>query len=461
MAKASQNGSERRADTTTKHRTLPIEGSLEKVKGYNTLTIYRMEASPYWYVRYYEDKKIYRRSTKQTNKRDAIKAAQEFFAEIKLAKMNRLPITKRSGFEICARGLLKENKGRVERGEPSQTKHDYDEARLENDLLPYFKKYEVADIDYKVLSGYLSHVNTAERKLSTNSLKVHVSHIKTILRYAQRIGVITALPAFPSLKTIDKPRGWFNSAEYNKLHNTAKARIGTVYNKVGSKGEQQRTITLTEELYDLILFMTNTFIRPTDIRILQHKHIAIVRQPNQYLRLTHPPTKKHSAPVISMPMAIPVYERLLARQRTEGFGGPEDYVFQPQHGDNRDYAMRQLHRQFDQLLKITSLKKDARGEPRSLYSLRHTAIMFRLLHADGLDLLTLARNARTSVEIIDRFYASHLTGEMNVKPLQSHRLEGMEAHAEELKEQIAGGSVERPSPTNPTQKMKKRGRKSE
>jgi hypothetical protein len=33
------------------------------------------------------------------------------------------------------------------------------------------------------------------------------------------------------------------------------------------------------------------------------------------------------------------------------------------------------------------MKKDARGEPRSLYSLRHTAIMFRLLHADGLDLL--------------------------------------------------------------------------
>ncbi|NDH63320.1 MAG: hypothetical protein EBY18_17110 [Alphaproteobacteria bacterium] len=151
-----------------------------------------MEASPYWYVRYYEDQKIYRRSTKQENKRDAIKAAQEFFAEIKLAKMNRLPVTKRSGFELCARGLLKENKARMERGELSKTKQEYDEARLENDLLPYFKKFEVAEIDYKALSGYLTYINTAERKLSTNSLKVHVSHIKTILKYAQRIGVITA-----------------------------------------------------------------------------------------------------------------------------------------------------------------------------------------------------------------------------------------------------------------------------
>jgi len=162
-----------------------------------------------------------------------------------------------------------------------------------------------------------------------------------------------------------------------------------------------------------------------------------------------------------MPMAIPVYERLLARQKEEGFGGREDYVFQPQHADNRDYAMRQLHRQFDQLLKITNLKKDGRGEPRSLYSLRHTAIMFRLLHADGLDLLTLARNARTSVEIIDRFYANYLTGEMNVRPLQSHRLRGMEEHTEELREEIVGGPEGEEAPARTVKKRAKGGRKSD
>jgi hypothetical protein len=45
--------------------------------------------------------------------------------------------------------------------------------------------------------------------------------------------------------------------------------------------------------------------------------------------------------------------------------------------------------------------------------------MFRLLNSEGLDLMTLARNARTSVEMIDRFYASHLTPEMKVTELQS------------------------------------------
>ena len=64
---------------------------------------------------------------------------------------------------------------------------------------------------------------------------------------------------------------------------------------------------------------------------------------------------------------------------------------------------------------------DYLGRKRTLYSLRHTAIMYRLLYGQGIDTLTLARNARTSVQMIERFYASSLTGEMNVGMLQSKR----------------------------------------
>jgi hypothetical protein len=47
--------------------------------------------------------------------------------------------------------------------------------------------------------------------------------------------------------------------------------------------------------------------------------------------------------------------------------------------------------------------------------------MFRLLYGDGIDHLTLAINARTSVDMLERFYVSHLTGEMNIDLLQSKR----------------------------------------
>ena len=64
-----------RVNTTAKHRTLPTAGTLQKVPGYGSLTIYKMAASPYWYARFY-DEKIIRRDLKVTDKREAIKAAK-------------------------------------------------------------------------------------------------------------------------------------------------------------------------------------------------------------------------------------------------------------------------------------------------------------------------------------------------------------------------------------------------
>jgi len=73
------------------------------------------------------------------------------------------------------------------------------------------------------------------------------------------------------------------------------------------------------------------------------------------------------------------------------------------------------------VMRLADLGDDANGESRTLYSLRHTCIMYRLLYGEGVNTLVLARNARTSVEMIDRFYAKPLSGEMNIEMLQSRR----------------------------------------
>ena len=117
--------------------------------------------------------------------------------------------------------------------------------------------------------------------------------------------------------------------------------------------------------------------------------------------------------MVSMPNAVAVYERLLARRQAVGPIRPSDYVFFPAWPD-RQYAIVQMRRQFDLVLKRAGLKVSGRGESRTLYCLRHTAIMERLLNGDKIDVLSLARNARTSVEMIERFYARHLHGEMVV-----------------------------------------------
>lgn len=121
--------------------------------------------------------------------------------------------------------------------------------------------------------------------------------------------------------------------------------------------------------------------------------------------------------------AVPAYRRM--RERYPDAGG-EDYVFLPQY-PNRATASRIIQRQFNLLMEQTGLKHDAVTDTdRSIYSLRHTAICMRIILSQGkINIFNLAKNAGTSVEQIERFYAKHLplSREM-AKNLQSFGGEG-------------------------------------
>ena len=52
------------------------------------------------------------------------------------------------------------------------------------------------------------------------------------------------------------------------------------------------------------------------------------------------------------------------------------------------------------------LKLDREGNRRTAYSLRHTYICMRLM--EGADIYQIAKNCRTSVEMIEKYYASHI-----------------------------------------------------
>jgi len=411
--------------TTTSNRTNPLK--IEKIKGFGTLCIYQLKASKYWWARMYLKGKIIRQTTKvwiDDDKKKAIEKAKQIYFEKQDFVINNEPITKSTGFALIASKLEKENEARFKRKQIAETKITQDKYRLKNDLLPFFKKYQISDIDYSVIEEYFSTINNkSSRKdnpLHTNTLKLHLSHIQQILKLAIKLGVIKSLPVFPSFKTKDEPRSSFSTAEYAKLHRTLASRIGQIQ-KIKDKNDKLiRNVELTQELYDLMIFMTNTFIRPTDIKVLKHSHIDIVRTKNLYLRLNHPTTKSHSNPVVSLEKAVEIYENIVSRQKISKEYSKDGYVFVPKF-DNRNTALRHLQRQFNYLLEITKLKIDGLGNVRTLYSLRHSALMFRLLESQDLDLLTLARNARTSPEMLDRFYLKHYQPEMGIEKIQSQK----------------------------------------
>ncbi len=409
-----------------RHRTHPIRGTISNVEGYpRKLVLYLMEASPYWQVRYFEDGKIFRRSTRTTDKQAAVKRAKEIFADITINRVNGQVVSRLRGrFETVALELMQLQQLRVLRGEVTPATYENDHNRLRRDILPFFGHYEIKSVDYNAVDAYINQIALQTGRgrgglLSSASVQMHLAHIGKILRFAHRRGLIEAVPALPSVKRQERSRDYFTPEEVSRLVATAKSLVGdTDVIRIKRTGKFIRNVEISEDVGDLIEFMLNAFIRPTDLKVLQHQHIAVVRREQTYLRLTQPETKRHSLPMVSMPHAVAVYERLMARRQAIGPIRPSDYVFFPCWTD-RSYAIVQMRRQFDLVLKRAGLKISGRGESRTLYCLRHTAIMERLLNGDKIDVLSLARNARTSVEMIERFYARHLHGEMVVGKIHS------------------------------------------
>jgi integrase len=61
---------------------------------------------------------------------------------------------------------------------------------------------------------------------------------------------------------------------------------------------------------------------------------------------------------------------------------------------------------FKTILDEENLRIDREGQPRTAYSLRHTYICLRLM--EGADIYQIAKNCRTSVEMIEKYYAAHI-----------------------------------------------------
>lgn len=412
-----------------RHRTLPILASISPIANYpSKLRIFKTMASRYWQVRCYLKGRTYTQSLKTTNKQAAISAAKQFF-HIKTAELYSDQVTARGDkspkFADLLPAVLQGLQARVKRGEFAAANIPIFLQRMHNSILPYFGDMTMDQIGYKELSAFMEMMSN--RDLTATTVHQHMVAIRKVFAHAHGNNIITNLPKFPVIKVADKPRGSFSVAEYRDLVRLARQRIGEPVPEVFSKKYRssseilERHGVINADLHWLIRFMVNGFMRPGDIKFLKHKHVTIVRGKHIYLRLNLPETKKHDKPIVTLQPAVFVYERLLAKQRADGYGSPDDYLFLPELQD-RKWLLVAYGWQFMYLQSLAGIAGNAaNGQTRTIYSLRHTAMTFRLLYGGKIDLLTLARNARTSVEMIERFYASNLTAEMNIDLLQGKR----------------------------------------
>jgi hypothetical protein len=412
-----------------RHRTAPIPSSITPVPGYpSKLVIFQTAASHYWQVRCFLKGKTYKQSLRTANRAVALRAARDFF-HAKTAELfgQHLPDRLETGrlFKDMVTPILTNEQARVRRGEFTAAALRILQNRLHKTILPFFGDMVVSDIGYAQLSEFVAKLS--RQGLTSTTIQQHLVATRKVLKHAYTMGVIPNVPSTPAIRVSSNPRGSFSVNEYLLMVRTARQQIGqriavrsTERSRRGAD-KLERYATVSPDQYLLIQFMVNSFVRPSDIKFLQHKHVTVVRGKHTYLRLNLPETKKHDKPIVTLAAAVRIYERLVQINQARGYSSLDDYLFLPELTD-RKRALEFAGYQLQKVLDIAGIGRNvANGNKRTLYSLRHTSITFRLLYGKSIDLVTLARNARTSVEMIEKFYSSNLSAEMNIDLLHGKR----------------------------------------
>lgn len=383
------------------------------------LHVYRRENSRYWQCATYLNRRNHRATTKETNLKLAKDFAINWYMERHTEESRRrrgLPLyetldhnafpadltdrrkkPKSTGptFREAAEAYVKETAVilAAERNPRYMTQTD---LHLRVHLLPFFGDKALTEITAGLIQEYRARravPRTDEsgkvwKRASRSTLHKEIVTLRQVLKCANRKGWLAALPDMSApYKKSGKitHRAWFSPGEYKRLYEASRERA--------ANPKKERWRTASENLHDYILFMVNTGLRPDEALNIEYRDVAIVTDEATGERILEIEVrgKRGVGYCKSMPGAVMPFKRLQKRNN----GQPTDKVFPT--------FQREL---FNALLSELDLRKDREGQSRTAYSLRHTYICLRLM--EGADIYQIAKNCRTSVEMIENFYASHI-----------------------------------------------------
>jgi site-specific recombinase XerD len=366
------------------------------------LSLYKTDASPYWFARIWVsgEKKYVVRSTKEKSRLVAAEVAEELLNDI---KQNRFvdAVPKNRTFDHYGDLLIKEQK-RVAGKKRSKRFAKDDEGyfnKRNNGLNAYFGHRDVASITTKDIREYLNHLDDQRDKpLAPSTKNRYVIVIRKVLNLAYEDGVIDQIPLSPKIPVKDNPRPSFTEQEYKLLLKTAR--------QSAKEEVKVRGVPITMELYYFIIFMTHSFMRPTETEVfaLKHHDITEKQDPRRLDIVVNGKTGHRIATTTKY--APKFYEHITTKIHPNY--NPDDYVFFPDY-PNRSTALRNVNRQFNYLLDRAGLKTTTNGDKRTPYVLRHYALQTRIRKSGGkINIFLLARIAGTSVDQLERFYLKHM-----------------------------------------------------
>ena len=367
------------------------------------LHVYKRPGSHFWQCSAYEAGRNRRVTTKEESLAQAKQVAEDWYLELR-GKL-------RSG-ELKAEKTFREAAAQFEReyeiiteGQRSPRYVQAHKDRLRVHLIPFFGSMGLSEItpgqvqEYRIARNQNSNTG---KPLARSTIHQEIVTLRQVLKTAIRHGWLAHLPDLSApYRSSGKigHRAWFSPEEYRTLYTATRKRA--------RKAKGKRWQWCCEQLHDYVLFMANTGLRPDEAARLEYRDVEIVEDDaidDTILEIVVR-GKRGVGYCMSMPGAVTPFKRIVRRNDPKA---PTERLFPIHH--------REL---LNALLNETGLKFDREGNRRTAYSLRHTYICLRLM--EGADIYQIAKNCRTSVEMIEKYYAVHIRTALDTAAINIRR----------------------------------------
>lgn len=366
------------------------------------------------------------KSCDTSNLGEAVQFAEDLYDNLRFKKLNNLPLKTKTFKQIFDEWFQKADK--------SEDRQEFYQGRAKLYWFPYFGNYKIEEITESIIDDYWpwrkNYYKDNPEKLKGNvkedpaaqSLKMEKTAIQEVLDYAHRRGYIRAVPKInfkPRAKT--ENRATFTKKEYERL--IMEMFMWTVPDAKASDSYQRNMI------YNLIVFLANTGIRPSEYYKIKWKDIIVHSQNGIKLLYINVPenTKTGQRIVVSLPEAYTCYDSIKSFSK---YIKENDYVFTNYDGS----SMKNWTKTYKKKLEELNLYLDDEGNPRPPYSLRHYYATQRLL--DGVSVYDLAKNMGTSVKQIENHYGHVLAIQKTNELIQGADISSLQNYQESEEYQI-------------------------
>lgn len=374
-------------------------------------------------------------STGTDDEAKAREQALKLFYGAEAKAENKLPQSTRK-FRNVAKYAIERMQTEIDGDSGKVTYKDYIRV-IDNYLIPFFGKYDIANINVKLLNQYADWRDakmgleieqrelTKKKKLTKKPTEAKITKQIPKKKFkAKQSTINTHNSALNRVFDEALVHGWITESIKPKLLNKgikSESRGAFTYdeydyitrhlNRWADTGHRKETRDIRELLCDYIGLLVNTGIRAgTEAHNLKWKNIQLVKgkEATPYIAV-NVDGKRGKRELIARDLTIAYLNRIAMnnpniRQRTiENVitAKLDEYVFVNRNGDR--IHTDALRGSFTQFLNKHNMRVGADGKPRSLYSLRHTYATLALI--DGRDIHKLAVQMGTSVEMLEKFYS--------------------------------------------------------